>query len=531
MLLSLYCLLALVPTEYGSSEADTLVICPPEFRTALQPWIDYRQQQGYRILVRTPAKTSFALRVQIRQLVKTGNFKHLVLIGDAFDRRTDPRLLVPTDYVPAQVNVRFGSEAEIATDNAFADIDSDGLVDLTVGRIPVDDAGELSRFVNRIIEYEKQRDARSWQRRINLVAGVGGFGQIIDKAIEQSVKQIITDLIPPQFDTTVTYGSWRSPYCPNPQNFGETAIGRFNEGCLFWIYVGHGHRGRLDQIRLPGRCYDILDNNTVCRINVSQGSPIAVCLSCYTAAVDDPQDGLAEEMLKQPRGPIAVISSSRVSMPYAMSLFSLEMLDGYFQGEAETLGELVLESKRKMVTSPMLKSRYHQLIESMGQAFSPDPSLLQAERLEHVHLMHLLGDPLLKLPRPATLKLNSPDRSLPGQTIQIAGRADKAGRLTLDLCYRRDRFRQRPPRRREFSDSKESLQEFQRVYDQAQDLICTRITRDVPAGPFSIPMQIPMDSSGRCFVRGELSAENYLALGSNQILIESMESARGTRSR
>ena len=124
--------------------------------------------------------------------------KNIVLVGDAADQKVDASLLVPTDFVDAKVNVKFGSEPEIATDHTFADLDDDGMVDVAIGRIPVDSAKQLRRFIQRIIEHESRSDPGPWQRRVNFVAGVGGFGSVVDKMIEQSVKKIVTDLIPPR---------------------------------------------------------------------------------------------------------------------------------------------------------------------------------------------------------------------------------------------------------------------------------------------------------------------------------------------
>ena len=165
-------------------------------------------------------------------------------------------------------------------------------------------------------------------------------------------------------------------------------------GCAICLQM---KRRQLDKVRLPDRRIDILNAQTVSNLAANEGSPIAILLSCYSAATDDPDDGLAELMVKQPKGPIGVISSTRVSMPYAMGIFSLEMLDGIYNSEVKTVGELVKQSKRKMFKFDESKSRYHQLVSSMGKSFSPEPSLLTDERAEHVHLMHLLCDPLLRL--------------------------------------------------------------------------------------------------------------------------------------
>ena len=515
-------LICLTITESGNirETADTLVICPTRFQPTLKTWIDYRTSQGHKILVRSPASTANGLKSQIRSVAVNNKIKNVVLVGDAVDQNVDPDLLVPTDYVRAKVNVKFGSEPEIATDNTYADLDDDGMVDVAIGRIPVDSPEQLKQFTQRVIEHESNASSGPWQRRVNFVAGVGGFGSILDKMIEQSVKKIVTDLIPPEFDTTMTYGSWRSPYCPDPRRFSATAIERFNEGCLFWVYIGHGERNRLDYIKMPDRPFRILDNKNANQINSRTGAPIAIFLSCYTAAIDDDTDGLAENLLKQKKGPIGVISSSRVSMPYAMSLFSLEMLNGFFDGQCETLGQLVLLAKQKMVEKPDRKSEYHQLIGSLGRSFSPEPELLRDERGEHVHLMHLLGDPLLRLPRPATLELNSPAVAKPGDTILVSGVAQHKGSLLLDLSYRRNRFRNRPPRRTKYVASPESLNEFQAVYKRTQDLVCTTSQYEVAPGPFEIQLSIPNDCSGACHVRTMLIGKDAISLGANPIEIK-----------
>ena len=50
------------------------------------------------------------------------------------------------------------------------------------------------------------------------MAGVGGFG-LVDKIIEAVTRRFLTDGIPPDYYTTMTYGSWQSVYCPSPPSF------------------------------------------------------------------------------------------------------------------------------------------------------------------------------------------------------------------------------------------------------------------------------------------------------------------------
>ena len=507
---------------------DVLVICPERFQPALAKWIEYRTKQGHSIKVHSPAPTSTGIKKQIREVASSGSLKHVFLVGDSGDSRAKQSDLVPTDYVVAKVNVKFGSEPEIATDHTYVDLDNDGIQDLSIGRLPVDSLNEIEAFTKRVIKYEsEQSQDQQWRRRINVVAGVGGFGRVIDGLLEQTTKQILTDLVPAGYETKMTYGSWTSPYCPDPRQFSESSIERFNEGCLFWIYIGHGARHRLDKIYMPDQSHEILTNRTVSKLNCRAGNPIAIFLACYTGANDHPQDCLAETMLRQENGPIAAICGTRVTMPYAMSLLSLEMVHEFFEGEVQTLGELMNLAKQRMVKGSDNNQEYRDLIEGMGKTFSPLPEMLEQERLEHVQLIHLVGDPLLRLKRPGKIKFDSPGKASQGEKFEIEGVVDSPGSLTIELAYQRDRLRYRPPRRKDYNSGESSFAQYQKTYEEAQKLVCTTQTIKVPkAGAFKAEIKVPDDVSGRCVVRAVLNADSKFALGSKLIEVKKSSSQR-----
>jgi len=149
-----------VSGEQQSPNVDTLVFCPPPFQPALKPWLEHRRQQGHRIRVLTPAATAVELKQQIAIVAAKHKLANLVLIGDAYDRKADPKLLVPTEYVLSLATYKLGAEPDIATDNPFADLDGDGVPDIGIGRIPVDSASELSQFISRVIAYDIQSSNR-----------------------------------------------------------------------------------------------------------------------------------------------------------------------------------------------------------------------------------------------------------------------------------------------------------------------------------------------------------------------------------
>ncbi|MBW3599549.1 MAG: peptidase C25, partial [Planctomycetes bacterium] len=335
---------------------DTVVVCPAEFRAALQPWVEHRASQGHEVAVVSNEGTAEDVQRRISEVAGRGAVRYVVLIGDA-----EPTAILddaarlrstPTHFVDAKVNVLWGSEPEIAADNLYGDFDGDDVPDAAVGRLPVDSAEELTAAVQKIIAYETAASLGPWRRQVNFVAGVGGFGSMVDSVLESCTKRFLTEGIPTAYRTTVTYGSWRSPLCPDPRRFQHAALNRFNEGCLFWVYIGHGQRQGLDTVNTPAGRYPILSAADAIQLRAEQAPPIAVFLACYTGAFDGGRDCLAEEMLRSPGGPVAVLAGSRVTMPYAMAVLGANLMDEVFERRRPTIGESLLHAKRRLVQSP-----------------------------------------------------------------------------------------------------------------------------------------------------------------------------------
>ena len=526
------------PTDQAvTTKIDTLVFCPQPYQNALTPWLRYRRQQGHRIQVLTPKSTAAELKQQIVAVAAKHPLHHLVLIGDAYDRDANPKHLVPTEYVLSKATFKLGAEPDIATDNPFADLDGDNLPDISVGRIPVDSATELTQFVQRVIAYETRTsdvDANGnpnagvpWQMRMNLVAGVGGFGKLVDQLIEQVAKKVITEMVPETMQTSMTYGSWNSPYCPNPERFSESAVERFNEGCLFWVYLGHGNRCRLDEIHAPDGSHSILDESNIQQLNCRSGNPIAVFLACYTNAFDGDRDCLGEMMLRQPNGPIATIGGSRVTMPGGMGLLSMAMLDEYFDGSAETLGEVILKAKLEMIQGDKEFADYRELIESMSKTLLPDQKFAD-ECADHVQLMQLLGDPLLRVKRAHRIEVSAPKSATVGDTIKLSGSVDHqthkgSGQLQIRINYQRDRIKHRFKRRRKFASTPTELAKFQVAYDQARDLVCVQQTATMVDGKFKAEIKLPDFTHGDCVITCTMPGDNGVAAGSAKIKIKKAE--------
>ncbi len=518
LILATTLLMAWIPQD---AAIDTVVVCPETFTSALQPWIKHRQQQGHTIQVVSNRLKPDEIRARIRGISKQGALKYILLVGDADHRaERDPRLRLvttPSHYEQAKINIHWGSEPLIVTDNWYADLDDDSIPDVCIGRLPADTPRELTLLVQKVLTYE-QRGIGRWCRKINLVAGVGGFGTVADSVLEMATKRFLTGGVPSSYVTKMTYGSWRSPYCPDPRRFHEATLSCFNEGCLFWVYIGHGHRWTLDRVRVPGGNHHILDVRDTPKLHCSDGLPIAIFLACYTGAFDDPHDCLAEEMLRRKQGPVAVLSGSRVTMPYAMAVLMDGMMTEYFKNQRETLGELVLHAKQR-IAGDGKENQNRLMIDAIAAAISPARDRLDDERREHLFLFNLLGDPLMRMPYPKKVELESKYNVEAGSTFSVKGSSPVSGELTIELAVRRDALRFSAPARRRYVSTDEALNGLQDTYERALDQRWTSQTKQIQKGAFAQEISVPEQARGLCHVRAMVKGEATVAIGATDVFV------------
>jgi len=501
---------------------DTLVVCPGAFRDALRPWVAHRQAQGRRIGLLANTGSFAQLQEAIRREAKSGELKCVVLVGDAdLTMRDDAAVrarCVPTGYLLSKVTVRFGGEESIASDQLYGDLDGDGKAELAVGRLPVDTPKQLSNLIERIIAYEKNQDFGLWRRRINLVAGAGDFGPLVDPLIENTAREFLTSGVPAEYQTTMTYGNWRSPFCPDPRVFGQTALARLNQGCLFWVYMGHGQVCELEPLPVPGGKYPVLGPDELPQLGGAACPPIALLYCCYAGAFDARVDCLGETMLHQPGGPVAVLAGSRMTMPYGMAALASEMLDACFEERCETLGGMALKAQNKMHVAGEGSPR-RQWLDRLAGFASPSRDELPQEREDHAQLFNLLGDPLLRVRRPQQVALTVPPRATVGDRLEVVGRSPVAGKCVLELVVRRDRLTFTPPARWEYKADDGALKEFNSIYQRANDPRLLSQELQVPAGEFRATFDLPAEAAGACHVRAFVSGAADFAAGAADVRV------------
>ena len=255
-------------------------------------------------------------------------------------------------------------------------------------------------------------------------------------------------------------------------------------------------------------------------MNCRAGNPIAVFLACYTNAFDGDRDCLGELMLKQPNGPIATIGGSRVTMPGGMSLLSMAMLEEYFDGSAKTLGEVVLKAKRELSQGEREFNGYRELIESLSATMLPGQAF-KDECTDHVELMQLMGDPLLRVKRPKRIDITAPASATAGDTITISGAVasttNQPSPVQLRVSYQRDRIKHRFKRRRKFASTPAEAAKFQLAYEQARDLVCVEQNVTMVDGTFIADVKLPDYARGDCVITCTATDGGTVLAGSSKI--------------
>src|SRR5262249_43985314 len=157
----------------------------------------------------------------------------------------------------------------------------------------------------------------------------------------------------------------------------------------------------------------------------------ALLMCCYTGDFADAQDCLAEELLRAPGGPVAIFGGSSETLPYGMAAMAHSAIYEYFEKRCGTLGEWLLNSKRDTMTGYGLP--IWSLADAVTVPMAPSGVRPKDERLEHLQLFNLLGDPTMPLYHPREINLAIPKKAQAGQTLSVVAQSPINGSATVEL--------------------------------------------------------------------------------------------------
>jgi hypothetical protein len=245
---------------------------------------------------------------------------YLLLAGDA---SYDPKNytgqgmndLVPTKLVDTAL-------MEAASDDWLADFNGDGLADISVGRLPLRTAAEMSAVVAKIVGYENRAPDPS--RGALLVA---------DTSFEAPSSEVQSLLPSGMTVATINRGS------ADDATIHNQIIASLNQGPLVANYFGHGSNGVWTGASL-------LSSDDAPTLANTNRLSVFTMMTCFNGFFQDAYNqSLSEALLKSPGGAVAVWASTTLTEPGGQQSIDQEFYRMLFGPQPATLGDAARAAK------------------------------------------------------------------------------------------------------------------------------------------------------------------------------------------
>ncbi|RME46927.1 MAG: hypothetical protein D6791_07060 [Chloroflexi bacterium] len=334
-------LLATQGLRAAGNGADYVAVGPPDLLEPLAPLLAWREQQGLKVLT-VPVEGIYdqfndglpepeAIRAFLKYARQSWQPapRYLLLVGDA---TYDPQGYVTppeANRVPSfLVQTVFGGET--ASDTLFAQLDDDLKPDIAVGRMPARTPQQVRTLVEKTLAYEKQTSQGEWRRRVMAVAD----GQ--DPSFRKDARAFVEQL-PGDFEAVEVYP-------PAGDATASQQVRRdLAEGNLLVTYFGHGSITQWGKDRI----FTTADTQG---LDNGDRLPVVLNMTCLTGLFTHPEvDSLAETMLwEEGGGAVAVLAATSLTLPNDQSFLSEALVETLLRNPQPTLGEAVLEAKRRV---------------------------------------------------------------------------------------------------------------------------------------------------------------------------------------
>jgi len=421
------CLLTVLPRAGNTATTEQppkllIVVASPNYRDALQPWLERRRGQCYQIHLIDPesllgpnegASAVAVLRDEIARQFPTrvaaaqesdeaAPAAFVLLVGDA----PAPRERLDTArLIPAAIQMekaRPSLQKQFVTDNVFGLPDERGRARVAVGRWPVRSADEIAIQVRKSLDYEQGHTPGLHRRDVTFLATTPNYDPFLDPVLERMAMGMINGQVKPHWGVRAVYSSPSSDYFPGPDETQKQVVRWLEDATPFTLFAGHGFDRGVDVVRYRGKEYTVLDTGVAQKVDGNRPGTVLWMSTCSCGDFDlpPPHRGLAEALMMNPHGPTAVVAGSDETSAYANLLLCTGLAQDVIEEPPATLGEAFLRFKQAAFKPgpPLLKN----MLLSMEPTEKPD--LLPDD---HQYLYNLLGDPTLPLNLPRRVSFSA----------------------------------------------------------------------------------------------------------------------------
>ena len=306
--------------------AEYVAITPAGFAPALASLVSLRQAQGLSVVVEDVQAIydaysggrmdPEAIRRYLSDAYAAWDTQpvYVLLLGDG---TSDPKRYSPLSFqtfIPPYLAVVDPWAGETAADNRYVAVDGEDILpDMLIGRLPANSLAEAQAMVDKILRYEQNPSAGSWNERALLVAddadGGGNFPGV-SEAVRSALFTGKNQAYPLYYDPeAVTAGAMR-----------QEVLNRWNAGSRFIMYTGHAsvHQWAVERF---------FHSDDIPQLGSTGRLPVLLEMTCFTGSFQLPASpSLDEALLRYPQaGAVAVWGSTGLGI----STGHLELAQGF----------------------------------------------------------------------------------------------------------------------------------------------------------------------------------------------------------
>lgn len=365
---------------HGLANATLLIVANPSFIQMANDLANFhRQHDNMTVNVVTTSQIynefssgaqdvsairDFAKMFYDRALTPSDMPKYLSLIGDAsYDNKY--RIQNNTNYVVSYQSA--GSVNETLTyisddffgllDDNEGDWNSNEIVDISVGRIPIKSIGEANIQMNKIRNYVSGGTPvmANWRNIITFVGDDQDYN--IHFRQSDSLANRIRNYYPTFNVEKIYFDAYQQDATPGGQRYPDAKIAindRVNRGTLLMTYIGHG--GEL------GWAHErVLENSDINSWSNLNHLAAFLTATCEFTRVDDPGRVSAGEnvFLNPDGGAIVMFTTSRLAFSSSNYNLCLRFFSHFFEkvnGEYQTVGDIFEKTKSDMYIDPYVRN-------------------------------------------------------------------------------------------------------------------------------------------------------------------------------
>lgn len=373
---------------HATAQVDYIIVSHPAFLSAAEKLANHhRNLDGMRVVVTTPqliynefssgSQDIAAIRNFVRMFYNRASTpqdlpKYLLLLGDgSYDPRN--RIALSQNWIPTYESLEsLNPIGSYCSDDFFGFMDPTegtsiqsvgaGLLDIGIGRFPVNSPEEANNVVDKIIHYSSSRDClNDWRNMVAFIADDEDQNDHIRQA--ENVSSLINQSNPVYNIDKIYLDAYQQESGSGGQRYPQVNLdinSRIERGALMMNYAGHGGEQSLALERVI----------TIPEINEWKSfdnMPLFMTATCEFSRFDNPDFTSAGEyvILNPTGGGIALFTTVRLTFSSANANLNKNIMDTIFSkpnGVHLRLGDIFRIGKNAPTTGSSFNNRSFALL-------------------------------------------------------------------------------------------------------------------------------------------------------------------------